>query len=177
MLDNAMYQIVLPIIRTGLTARGLSDVVVTQSDQPTHQGAVSARAVYLFKIGNEPFGYPRRDDVWGGAAEIHTEEQWDEATFQISALVTENPADSNSLTASDIVNIVKNIMQSDATRATLKNAGLGILRIASVRNPILKDDRDNFEASPSFDFILTDISTDTSVSPVANSVVFNIHRV
>lgn len=155
MTDNDLIRLFLPIITTGLTSDGYTGVSVLQSNQPTQQGTVSAPVVYFFKVSDKRYGFLNRSNIWDGTEMIHTEEQVYETTFQIMALVRQNPMITNSYTASDLVNEVASIMQSDATRQTLIDAGVGILRVMELRNPYFTDDQDIFEASPSFDFTLT----------------------
>ena len=69
-------------------------------------------------------------------------------------------------------------MQSDATRAILNASGVGILRVTDIINPYFVDDRDNFEASPSFDFVLTYQNVRVSTSPqITPPITQNIYGV
>jgi hypothetical protein len=47
------------------------------------------------------------------------------------------------------------IMQGSQFIEALKAQGFGIMRITDLRNPYFKDERDQFQASPSFDFTLS----------------------
>jgi hypothetical protein len=96
----------------------------------------------------------------------HHEVQYIEVTFQVSALVLQYPVTPNQYTASDLVNEVASIMQSDNTIFTLNDQGIGILRVTDVLNPYFVDDRDQFEASPSFDFTLVYKSDRISTVPI-----------
>ena len=87
-----------------------------------------------------------------GGRQGYTETEQYITTFQASALATQNPADTESLTASDILNLAAYVLQSGATIAALEEQGVGILAISQVRNPYFADDRVRYEASPSFDF-------------------------
>lgn len=155
--DNSLIQIFLPIINAGLIADGFTGVTVKQSNQPTQQGIDTNPSLYFFKMHSKRYGYLGRYDVWDtiGSQMVHTESQYYESTWQVSALVLQNPATPNQYTASDLVDEAASIIQSDASRETLNSNGIGILRISDIVNPYFKDDRDNFEASPSFDFTLT----------------------
>ena len=157
MNDNQLIQLFLPIIQAGLTADGYSDVITKQANQPTQQGTNTGPTVYFFKVGSKRYGFLGRYDVWNSNTNemVHTESQYYETTFQISAWVRQFPITPNQYTASDLVNEVASIMQSDNTRDILNASGVGILRITDISNPYFVDDRDQFEASPSFDFILT----------------------
>jgi len=171
--DNQLIQLFLPIIKAGLLADGFNNVTVKQSNQPTMQGINTNPTVYFFKLNNKRYGYLGRDDVWNGSQIVHTETQYFETVFQVAALVLQNPNFINLPTASDLVNEVASIMQSDNTRAILNLSGIGILRISDVLNPYFVDDKDNFEASPTFDFTLVYENTRASTTPIINTFVPN----
>lgn len=165
--DNQLIQVFLPIINDALIADGFLDVIVKQSAQPTAQGIPTAPMVFFSKIGNTRFGFLKREDVWDTLTSsfIHYERQYFETTFQVSALALQDPKDTTKPTASDLINEVASIMQSDSTRDILNASGIGILRIRDVTNSYFIDDHDNFEASPTFDFTLVYLNTRSSTSP------------
>jgi hypothetical protein len=177
--DNELIQLFLPIINAGLIADGYTGVSVIQSNQPTQQGLNTNPTVYFYKVNNKRYGFLGRYDKWDtvNSVMVHTEDQYYETTFQVSALVLQNVYNTNSYTASDLVNDVASIIQSDNTLNILNNAGVGILRVTDIANPYFVDDRDQFEASPSFDFTLTYRQTRVTTDPVVQSVKLNINRV
>lgn len=179
MTDNDLIRLFLPVINAGLIADGYANVAVKQANQPTVQGVNTGPTVYFFKVDDHRYGFLRRDSIWDEDAETmtHTEEQVYETRFQISALVRQNPKIPYSYTASDLVNEVAAIMQSDQARETMQLSGVGILRVIEVVNPYFTDDRDQFEASPSFDFVLTHKQTRVTVDPVIDLYEINIKRV
>jgi len=163
-----------------LVADGFDDVTVKQSNQPTMQGINTNAAVYFFKVGNRRYGFLKRFDVWNTVTHQfdHAESQYFETTFQMMALVLQKPKNVNIPTASDLINEVASIMQSDQTRAILNASGVGVLRVTDINNPYFIDDRENFEASPTFDFVLTYLNTRTSVTPlITPPILQNIHGV
>lgn len=172
--DNEIIQIFLPIIKDGLVADGFLNVITKQSNQPTQQGIPTTPTVYFFKVANKRFGYLGRYDKWVTDHMEHHEVQYMEITFHVSSLVLQYPITPNQYTASDLVNEVASIMQSDNTRTILNNNGIGILRIQEVSNPYFVDDRDQFEASPSFDFTLVYKDDRVSSSPIISEVTYNL---
>lgn len=178
MRDNELIRVFLPIIRNGLEDAGFINVGVQSAYQPTMQSINTNPTVFFYKIGDHRYGFVRRDDKWDADLQemIHTEEQWYETTFQVSALVIAQPT-APSYTASDLVNETAAILQSSVALNTFKANNMGILRITDIRNPYFTDDRDRYEASPSFDFILTHSQTRISTTPVISSYEFNIYRV
>ena len=157
MTDNQLIRLFLPIINAGLLADGYDNVEVKQNYQPTQQGPNTDPTVYFFKVNSRRYGFLGRWDKWDSINNkmVHTEAQYMESTFQVSTLVRQSPYKPNAYTAADLANEVASIMQSDNTRDILNNSGVGILRITDIRNPYFVDDKDQFEASPSFDFTLT----------------------
>ncbi len=98
--------------------------------------------------------------------------------FQITALSIQIPKlGVAQLTASDIANTAAGIMQSDMSIDTLTSKGLFIYRITDVRNPYFVDDKERFEASPSFDFTLQHEQVIISQTPVVDDFTFDIERV
>ena len=165
--DNTLIKLFLPIIQAGLIKDGFVTSTVKQMNQPTIQGANTKPTVYFQKIYNRRYGYMRREETWDPVAEdfIHTETQQYECAFQVIAQVTQNPSDLTIPTASDLVNAVAWILQASSTLDTLNAKGVGVLRITDVSNPYYTDDRDNFSASPTFDFVLVYSNTRVSVTP------------
>ena len=184
MYDNQLVQLIITVLQAGFVANGFTTdngnaVAIKQSYQPTTQGVNTQNTIYLFKIGDHRYGWTGKTDVWDQdtETEVHTERQWYETMFQLSALALQNAADVNSKTASDLLNIAAAIMQSDATLAALHAQGVGILRVTDVRNPYFTDDKDRYEAAPSFDFTLEHEQVIISSSPVIEDVEFNIQRI
>ena len=176
--DNTLIQLFLPIIQAGLIADGFSTVVVQQANQPTQQGIPTAPTVYFYKTHNVRYGFLGRADEWDPIASrmVHHERQYYETTFRIQALVLQNVKNPG-YTASDLANEVASIMQSDSTRTVLNSQGVGILRIHEISNPYFKDDRDNFEALPSFDFTLIYLNDRLSTTPIIDTYLYDIYPV
>lgn len=207
MKDNRLLREVRAVLLAGLADQGLSSVAVKQSFQPTNQGANEGPTVYLSKIADRRYGFLRRNDAWGytqttitnpdtglpilnpdtgepitaegDLAMIHTEIQQYETTLQANAFWIVDPATMSdyTMTASDLANAAAAILQSDATREALRAKGIGMLPVEDVRNPYFVDDKERFEASPSFDFTLTHRQVIISTSPVVVSFEGNFKRV
>lgn len=177
--DNSLIQIFLPIINAGLIADGFTNVVVQQANQPTMQGSPTAPTVYFYKLATKRYGFLGRNDAWDiiTSKMDHTESQYYESTWTVQALVLQNPATPNQYTASDLADEVASIMQSDATRAILNANNIGILRISDISNPYFIDDRDNYEAVPSFDFVLVYENLRPSIDPIIDQFVAGIYPI
>ncbi len=173
--DNTLIQLFLPIIQSGLVADGFNNVIVQQANQPTQQGIPTGPTVYFYKLHDKRFGYLGRLDKWVSSM-VHTESQYYETTYRVQALVLQNVRNPG-YTAADLANEVACIMQSDTTRATLNAQGVGILRVMDISNPYFTDDRDNFEALPSFEFTLLYLNDRISTTPIVDSYQPGIYPV
>lgn len=156
MLDNELISLLISIINAGLTLRSVSGVKTFQAYQPTQQGIIETQTVLISKLADYRRGSPERIDLWDSINNvmIHTELQVYETHYQIGSLYPQNPK-INTLTASDLLNTVAQILQSNDCIDQLFSNDVQILRITDVRNPYFKDDRDLFEMSPSMDIALT----------------------
>lgn len=146
----------MPLVKAGMTTYGHT-VTVRQSYQPTMQGAETGASLYFFKVADKRIGQPNRKSVWNAGLSkfIDTDLQRMEITFQINALVKQVATTTTTQpTASDYLNTAAMLMQSSNFVNALKEAGIAILNIGEIRNPYFKNEKDQFEASPSFDFTL-----------------------
>jgi len=179
MRANEINELLRTILLTGLSTRSIADVNVKMAYQPTQQGIDLSPTIYFTELGSRPYGALTREDKWNltDLEEVHTEEQIYEITYQINALVIEDPTANPGLSASDLVKIAQRIINSDVGRQNFRTAGLSLLRPTEIRNPYFKDDRDQFEASPSFDFTLIQTEAEVTTSPVVETIVININRI
>lgn len=174
---NALF--VGPLLAAMTADIRLSGVRLARSYQQTQQGATSGAYVYFVKISDHRYGHPWRSDVWDAPNSLmrHAETQTYETTYQLSAWIPQDSTDVTALTESDILNIVCGIMQSDTILAAFRAAGAGILRVTEVRNPYIVDDRDQFEAVPSFDVVLTHKRNIVATLPAVVTYDANVSRV
>jgi len=171
--DRSLYTALIAVIRSGMDTA--ADVLeIAQSNQLRAAGRPITRALLLDKVGERRYGHVKREDVPDPddpLLMIHRETQIYETRIQMGALAKpppvrgEIPADEPS--ASDLLNRAAAVLQSDVTIAALRAAGIGVLRILEVRNPVFRNDQDQFEASPSFDFILTHDQVTVTTTPAA----------
>ncbi len=178
MTDNELFALLRTLILAGLTARGLAGWKVARKFQPAQTGANSAPTVYLFKLFDRRHGSPLERYEWDETAQVMRARSYQttESTFQASILMDET-TDPAALTASDVICMVADIMQLDAGRATLRAQNVGIQRVGEVRNPYDVNDRGQFDASPSFDFVLTYRRSLQATADHAASIEGRINRV
>lgn len=180
MQDNKLIAALIATIRTGAVSVGLPDgIAVKQANQPTQQGAESGAAIYLTKVIGNRCGWPGHVEYFDAQAmkmRRRTTQVY-QTTFQINALARQNPADVNSLTASDILDRVATLLNGPIGMALLRKTGIGVLRVTDVRNPYFKDDMGRFESSPSFDIVLTHKTETVSDIDAVAVTEINIGRV
>lgn len=177
MQDNALIAIIISTLVAGEATAGIPGTPIKQAFQPTAQGANTQPTAYIHKLFDKRYGFLGRSDVWNSTQMVHTETQQYETTFQLSVLATQNPQTPSQYTASDICNLCASILQSSVSVASLQAQSVGIERITDVRNPYFLDDREQFEASPSFDFCLTHKQILSSTTPILESEELAIYPV
>lgn len=150
MRDNDLLKVIIAELRTLLDGEGLNDVKIKQSYQPTQQSVSEQRRIFIHKVTNPQIGsgiiYDQNKRI---------QQYLKCAVFQFDALAQQDPSDVNSLTASDILTIAADLLQSyDAVR-NLRNNGVNIERVTDVRPSYFINDKDRNESSPSFDLTVT----------------------
>ena len=169
MTEKQLYALLTGILGTSLTAIGSpwSTVAVRQAYQPLLTGTPSGPFLGLSNQPMRRYGFLERFDTWDAVHSVmtHTESQKWTVIFQIDSQWKQDPIGApDEPTAGDLAQTASSIMQSDATRATLLAAGVGIDRVTDVKQPPFKDDTDGFEYAPSFDFCLSFTNTIASAS-------------
>lgn len=177
MQDNELIALIIAVIVANKTAFGIADIQVRQTAQPTIQGAYSAPTALLTIIpGDTPRGWPSRADTWDedNQVMVHTELQQYESTFQLACMVTQDPANVSQKTAKDYCRLLRAIMQSDAGREQFRLAGAGIYQPSEIRQMPWRNDQDEFQYEPSFDFTLTHKQVIVSETPVVETAELQI---
>jgi hypothetical protein len=181
--DNTLFALIADTLDAASALAGWNYVTV-QRDQPSPQGAVTVGTVYLERQFDDRYGWPAVSSQYNPpnpnappnpqGTYTKTELQWIEARFQVSAMVIQNPAN---LTIPTALDVVRQAAQYINARSIVKN-GVSILKVGQVRNPWDKDDRDIYEATPSFDLVVqyqaeldftvpaTNIVKETGIYPV-----------
>lgn len=177
----------LDALLPGYGYAGPFKVDVRQDNQPRVVGAPTGPTLLLHKVNNHRHGYVGRFDKWDvpGSKMIHTEKQAREFYLQCTAMVPLLPPvpgpgakpPQYSFTAGDLANDAATILASDDGVRLLFVAGLGIERITAVRQAYWKDEADQYEQAPSFDFVLAFTQERTTETPVLETEEFRIFRV
>lgn len=132
-------------VRAVLVA-GIGNVAVRQDFQPTTQGPIVGKSLYMHKAAERRYGWRRSADDANG---VHVETQLIESTIQITAY---DPDEDGypMMIAQDAADL----LQSDAGQAALRALGLSPFRVTDVRPPFLVNAEQRFESSPNFDIVL-----------------------
>lgn len=179
MLDNPLFKAIIAAIIAGEETAGIAGTPIKQAFQPTQQGVNKSQTGYMFKVFDLPMGFPERSNVYDSTAqkEIHTETQVYETTIQISVLSTQDPTDTNQLTASDILNLIASILRSDVTLASLNAQGIAVIKVGSGRNTPFIDDRQRHEFAPNMDLVVAHKQIVTTSVDVVQSAELEIESV
>lgn len=180
MKDNELNALIMAQLLPAMQAvPDLSAVALAQLNQRRQWGVSNTAAVLFSKLFDHRLGWPKRQsklNVAGVAFDNALIQQY-ETTYQFSAWVQTDPANVSGLTESDVLNIVSSIIQTDAILLAFRAAGVGIQRVPQVRNPVITDDRDRFEAVPSFDIVFTHTRILSTTVPKVDTYDANISRV
>lgn len=168
-----MYAALIAVLRAGM---GMAPEVlaIKQSNQLRAAGRPTTRALLLDKVGDYRYGQVKREDVPDPVEPllmIHRETQIYETRVRINGMAAPPPVrgapPGNEPSASDLLNRAAAVLQSDTGMAALRAAGIAPLRITEVRNPTFRNDQDQFEASPSFDFLFQHDQVTVTTTPAA----------
>jgi hypothetical protein len=181
MLDNALINLFATRLEAAALAGGwLSGglpYAVVQKNPPTQEGVPTAPTIFFEKLFDDVYGWPALDYEHNVAVPpatqgtfTDTENQWCETTFQVSALVIQDPNDLTIPTASDVVNYVNRFLHTRASIEYFKGSSVSMLRVTKVRNPYFEDDRNTYEANPSFDITLCHQNSIQDTVPATNIV-------
>lgn len=192
MTDNELIAIVAGRLAAASAAAGW-DYDVIQKDQPTQQGIPYAPTIFFERLFDHEYGHPMVNYLYNPPQAPATQGTYDEVeeqivqtTFQISALVIQDPEDLSIPTAADVVQYMKAYLTARPTIQFYKSQNCSILRVSEIRHPWNQDERHRFEGAPNFDIIFnyrraikfvvpaTDIVEGAIVSGIAGAGVFPV---
>ena len=161
----------------GLARYGVTDIPVKQGYQPTTQGRLD-KCIYFWALPDIPEGWQYRKHKADDAGQISTTETQIIATsYQMGALIPDDPSDADQKTAKDITVLARMVVQSQPFVIAMTKAGVGVRRPSEVRNPQFVNDQDQYEYQPSFDFTVTHKQVIIQLTNSIERVEVNIHRV
>jgi len=143
--------------------------------QPTKQGRVDD-GIYFFSINRGKRGWQHRKYLQTGVGLCARETQINESQYQFQAFVRDDLNDPDQLLASDVLAVVRGVLQSMSFTATMARAGIGVQRPADIVTPSFVNDRDDFEFNPNFTIIFTHLRSITQATKHFDTVVADVHR-
>jgi hypothetical protein len=177
--DNSLFALIADQLDAASALAGWNYLTVSR-DQPSPEGAVTAGTIYLEKQFDNRYGWAQASDVYNPpnpdtppnpqGTYTKTELQWIESHFQISSMVIQNPSDLTIPTAKDVVEYLAAYLNSRVIVRQLAAQGVQVLKVSNVRNPWDKDDRDIYEATPSFDLTVYYQSSISFTIPATNVI-------
>lgn len=186
--DNELFAILVGYIEAEMLISGI-EVSVQQSYQPKIQAVEVDSAdgrgaqAFLFKLRDKRYGWKGVFSDFNDQNPINeefdvTEVQKVETTFQCATLVRQDPANESSLTASDVLNEIVDILQSSqAIDYLMSNFEVGILRVVELPQTYIIDDKDQNEAEPKCEFTLTHQRSRVRRVPQVKSYEAKVNRV
>jgi len=153
--------------------------IVIQKHNLTQEGIPAAPTVFFEKLFDDAYGWPMTKRTPDAENKIFTDvtmQLW-EATFQISAMVRQVETDLALPSASDVAQHLKMFLQTPTVMRRLRAMGIGLLRVTNVRNPYFQDDRNQIEANPNFDLVVTYNRTISMTTPGTDKVVAQLVQV
>ena len=152
-LDYDIVNAIKPIIINGLVSLNLQANVLLNY-QPTKQG-ITESTVYFHNIGDKDIGFVGRHATYNQDQDnlIYKESQITETTFQVNTILKQD-VENLTITAKDLCNYVKMILQSTETINKLKSSGLETLRVTNIINTPFTGGADNYQYNPSFDVVI-----------------------
>lgn len=158
-----------------LPEQGIS-LPVLAAFQPTKQGRVDD-GIYFFPVARGKRGWQSRKYQDDGQAVTATESQINESMYQFQAFVEDDVTAPAQFLASDVLAVVRGVVQSMRFVQAMTSAAIGVQRATDIVMPSFVNERDNFEFNPSFTVIFTHHRSITQATAHIEQVVSGIHRI
>lgn len=157
-----------------LPLHGYTSVMVARSYQPDNEGRETGPIVYVNALSSNRYGWQSRNErINPDTLEIVRDEfQWMRSSFQFTAL---SPLEDPS--SGDVAAVCAMLFNSRAVIDSLMAQGVGVERITDVRQPYIKNDRNQFEMTPSFDVTFTHQRKIAQASNKIEGVAVEIHPI
>lgn len=181
MTDNELMVLIRLTLLDQLALQGApwDTVLVATSYQAAQEGRENGSVIYYFPLPSVRYGWQGRDAQYdpGEGNITYTERQWMQQTFQFSALLPQLATDLTLPTPHDLLSMAAMVMNSRGFIDKLRAGGAGVQRITDVRSPFFTNDRGQFEASPSFDFTVSNLRSIIRKDPATDRFEFRQTRV
>lgn len=178
MNDKQLQALIRNTLLDCLTHAGINDLPVIPGNQPSVAQGRVARGAYFWAISDTARGWQGRATVTNPSTlELETvEAQFVQTQFQVNVFSPDDPNNTTALTAKDLCNIVRMLVQSLRFVQNMTSNGVGVQMPSPVRAPYFVNDLDQYEQNPSFDFVVSHKRLTTQQTHHAGIGV-DIHRV
>lgn len=156
MLDGQIVKEIRLEIINQLTIYGINpaDLRVSRSNQPTaqYQGASSSTEkyqVFITPVANVAIGWSRNYNATLDSTHVK------QKAYQISCLVDFDPSDLNNFPASDLAQIINDMLQQTDAIKNLRDAGVFLHECQPVRPVFVVNGANEYESEPSFDIVVS----------------------
>ncbi|CAJ48931.1 phage gateway protein [Bordetella avium] len=143
--------------------------------EPSKQGRVDD-GVYFFPVGTGQHGWQSRKYLDHAHGLVAKETQIDAPMYQFQAFVMDDVRNDAQLLASDVVALVRGLIQSMRFLQRMSAVGVGVQRPSEILQPSFLNERDDFEFNPNFTVIFTHKRSITQETPHVTRVQPSIHR-
>lgn len=174
MRDAALYDLMRSNLVAQVPLRHPTPLGYVMRYQYAQAGRPAEPTLWFFKVGDKRIGQRRSSSKWDGTQMVRTELQLMETTMQISA---SRDFKTGQLSASDTVNIVAGVMQSDRWIVSLRPDHVQVLRVTDVITQRTRNDSNQWEETPHFDIVLQHTDKWIDDVPVVSSFVFDIYAI
>lgn len=174
MIDRSLLirQSLLPL----LAEQELEDVIVATSYQPAEAGRSNGATLYFFQIPTGGrYGWQARKEKWNDLTDTMDREELQPMRegFQMQALNDSGVG----IAAADLAVMAAMLVGCASFREALAAEGVGIERITAIRSPYVRNEFDQNELAPSFDFTLTHTARILQISRAIDRAEINFIRV
>lgn len=133
-----------------LTTLQVTDFPFLKANQTEPQGRVE-RAAYISRIATVPYGWQKHKTRQGDTSM----EQNRQDTWQIQCYTPNDPANPTQQTATDLAELLRMLIQSPQYIAGLQAQGIGVQIPSAVRPLVFRNESDQYEDYPTFDFTVS----------------------
>lgn len=174
MRDEQLYDLMRSKLVAQVPLRHPSPLGYVMRYQYAQAGRPKEPTLWFYKVADKRYGQRKSTSKWDGTAMLRTESQVVETTMQISAT---RDFVKGQATASDTLNVVAGVMQSDRWIESLRPDHVQVLRVSNIVTDRTRNDSNQWEESPHFDIVLTHTDTWIDGQPFVNDFTFNVYAI
>jgi hypothetical protein len=174
MTDLELLALVQNQLSAAQVAAGYNYVII-KAAQPTQQGTPSASSITFKKKWDIAYGFPQTSESFDSVNNIFTEitTQYVESYFEIGAFINEIPGE-YSPTGSDVIGMLQLYLSSAANLRILSANSAGMLRIRELTNLYYDNDKSQYQALPTFEWVITHQKVINNTAPFTSTVTGTI---